>query len=215
MGDTFYDLVVFFGRHAFWVSSDPVVLHADRIPRIGPFILASNHTSPFDVPVLMRATRRRLDFVSITEVFRNPWVAWFYSSMNAFPLDRTRTDPRTVRIILERLQRGRAVAMFPEGRIRPESESIVHGAKFRPGVARIARMAGVKIVPVVVWGTTAYKRASGWLPVGATRYGINYGRPIQPGDEATVEQRLADAYRTLYAELKSAMERPFARVATT
>ena len=81
------------------------------MPRSGPFILASNHLSPFDVPVLMRHTRRVLDFVSIVEVFRNPVMAWFYSSMGAFPLDRGRVDVRTTNIILERLRRGRAIAI--------------------------------------------------------------------------------------------------------
>ena len=72
MGDWFYRFVVRTGRFPFWVSSRPVVLHAKRAPRNGPFILAANHTSPYDVPLLMRHTPRRLDFVSITEVFRNP-----------------------------------------------------------------------------------------------------------------------------------------------
>src|SRR5438045_3002539 len=112
MGDAFYRFVVLTGRMPFWISSRPVVLHAERARRAGPFILAANHTSPYDVPLLMRHTPRRLDFVSIIEVFRNPLVAWFYSHMNAFPVDRSRRDPATVRIILDRLARGRVVAMF-------------------------------------------------------------------------------------------------------
>jgi 1-acyl-sn-glycerol-3-phosphate acyltransferase len=206
MSDTFYDLVVFFGRHPFWVSSDPVILHASRVPRHGPFLLASNHVSPIDVAVLMRSTRRRLDFVSITEVFANPWVGWFYGNMNAFPLDRSRTDPKTVRIILDRLQRGRVVAMFPEGRIRKEADSVVHGAPFRPGVARIARLAGVKIMPVVCWGTTRYAKPANWIPLRQTRYGINYGEPFDVRDEADAERKLAEAWRNLYAELREAMD---------
>ena len=208
MGDLYYDTVVFLGRHAFWASGDAVVLRADRIPRYGPFILASTHTSPYDVPVLMRATRRRLDFVSITEVFKNPWVAWFFSNMNAFPHDRSKTDSKTVRIILERLQRGRVIALFPEGRVRPESESVVHGARFRPGVARVARMAEVKILPVVVWGTMQYTRLASWIPAGTTRYGINYGEPFAVNDEAVAERQLAEAYQRLYAELMTAMRKP-------
>ena len=206
MSDLFYSVVVLVCRHAFVVSSDSVVLHASRIPRRGAFLLASTHTSPFDVPVLMRASRRRLDFVSITEVFRNPWMAWFYSNMNAFPLDRNRADPKTVRIILDRLERGRAVAIFPEGRVRPEAESVMHGASFRPGVARIARLAGVQIIPVVVWGANRYSRPASWLPVQRTRYGINFGEPLTVSDEADGERHLAQAYRALYLELRAAMD---------
>lgn len=206
MSDLFYNVVVLVCRHAFVVSGDAVVLHANRIPRNGPFILASTHTSPFDVPVLMRASRRRLDFVSITEVFSRPYMAWFYSRMNAFPLDRNRKDPRTVRIILDRLKQGRAVAMFPEGRVRAEAESVVHGANFRPGVARIARMAGVAIIPVVVWGATQYSRPASWLPLQRTRYGINFGDPLMVNDETDGERELARAYRDLYVELRAVMD---------
>lgn len=208
MGDCFYRIVVTLGRSAFWVSSRATVLHADRIPREGPFILASTHTSPYDVPVLMRSTPRRLDFVSITEVFRNPLVAWFYSNMNAFPLDRSRADAKTVRIILDRLERGRVVAMFPEGRIRKPDESVVHGAPFRPGVARIARLANVPIVPVVVWGATAYSQFSSWLPLRRTRYAIIFGQPIAPTDESDVEAQLASAYRSLFSEINPAFSPP-------
>jgi len=206
MSDSFYNTVVLLGRLPFWVSSRPIVLHADRARRDGPFILASNHTSPYDIPALMRHTPRRLDFVSITEVFQNRFVAWFYSRMNAFPLDRNRRDPATVRVILDRLARGRAVAMFPEGRIRREPESVVHGAPFRPGVARLARMAGVPIVPVVVWGTGHYARFASWLPLRRTRYGVIYGEAIDARDESAAERALAEAYRDLFRELQDALD---------
>jgi len=205
--DWFYRSVVLLGRFPFWVSSRPLVLHAHRVPRDGAFILASNHTSPYDVPLLMRHTPRRLDFVSITEVFQNGLVAWFFSHMNAFPLDRSRRDPATVRIIFDRLERGRAVAMFPEGQIRAEAESVVHGARFRPGVARIARFAGVPIVPAVVVGSNRYSRFASWLPLRHTRYGVIFGEPIvvRVDDDNTAERALADAYCSLYRELADAM----------
>src|SRR5436853_510115 len=98
MSDVFYNVVVFIGRFPLWVSSRPLVLHADRVPRKGGFILASNHNSAYDILILMRHTPRNLDFVSITELFARPLVGWFFHHMNAFPLERSRSDPRTVRI---------------------------------------------------------------------------------------------------------------------
>src|SRR4051812_5803210 len=164
-------------------------------------LLASSHLSAFDVPVLMRHTPRKLDFVSITEMFAKPLVGWFFGNMNAFPLDRSQSDPKTVKIILDRLARGRAVAMFPEGRIRAEADSVLHGKPFRPGAARIARMANVPLVPAVVWKSGAYARKRNWLPGARVRYGINYGEPITVPDEAEGERRLAEAYVELFAEL--------------
>jgi 1-acyl-sn-glycerol-3-phosphate acyltransferase len=207
MSDAFYNIVVLVGRFPFWVSSRPIVLHADRIPRTGAFLLASNHSSPYDIPALMRSTPRNLDFVSITEMFAKPFVGWFFGHMNAFPLERSRSDPKTVRTILDRLTRGRVVAMFPEGRIRGGEESVVHGAPFQAGVAGIARLANVPIIPVVVWGTQNYRRFTNWLPLKLTRYGVTYGEPIVVKDESDAEKQLAQAYRDLYAEIMRALDR--------
>src|SRR4051794_12787212 len=100
------------------MSSTPTVLNAEVTRRAGPYILAANHQTPYDVPLLMRHTARNVDFVSIVEVFKNPFIHWFYGSMNAFPLDRSKPDAPTIRVILDRLSRGRVVGMFPEGRLR-------------------------------------------------------------------------------------------------
>lgn len=208
MSNWFYNMVWCIGSPAFIVSASPVVLHRDRARRQGPWILAANHLSPYDVSCLIRETPRILDFVSVVEVFRKPLVAWFFRNMGAFPLDRGRVDTGTTRIILDRLRRGRVVAMFPEGRVRKENESLLNGAPFKPGVLRLARLAGVPILPCVILGTAAYHRFSSWLPLRRTIYAINYGMPIEPADTADDEellQKLREAYQALYAELRAAI----------
>ncbi len=75
MSDLAYNLVWGVCVHAFWVSSSPTVLHLDRLKTKGAYILAPSHLSPFDVPCLMAISPRNLDWVSITEAFRNPLVA--------------------------------------------------------------------------------------------------------------------------------------------
>ncbi len=210
MSDAFHKVVRFFGRHVFWASSRPVVLHVERTDREGPFILAANHHSPYDVPLMMRHATRMLDFVSIVEVFRNPFVAWFYGSMNAFPLDRSKPDSPTVRIILDRLERGRAIAMFPEGGFRRLEDSVVTGGRMRPGVGRIAQMANVPVVPCVVVGSNVYARVSSWLPIRRARYGITFGEPLtidQSLDKAAgaslLEDQLREAFMRLYEDLRT------------
>ena len=211
VSDAFYRLVRCMGRPAFARSSRPVLLHADRVPATGPVIVAANHLSPYDIPCLMGAIDRPLDFVSVVEMFRNPLVAWFFRNMNAFPLDRGRVDAGTTRIILDRLRRGRAVAMFPEGRIRQPGESMLVGGPVRLSVIRLARLAGSPIVPGVMLGTGVFSRASAWKPVGKTKYGAAFGYPIVVnGDQdeaaacAAAEMELMAAYRDLYAELSAA-----------
>lgn len=205
MGDRFYKLVRAVGTPAFWVSSRPVVRGRESVPRSGACIIAATHQSPYDVPLLIRHTPRMLDFVSIVEVFRNPLVAWFYGSLNAFPLDRTRPDAKTVRTILDRLRRGRAVVMFPEGGFRRGAASVVHSRRIRPGIGRLAAMSGTAIVPCVVFNSLAYSRVTSWFPLGRTRYGVAYGAPLRAEDSdadgAALEARLVGAMVELHRRL--------------
>jgi 1-acyl-sn-glycerol-3-phosphate acyltransferase len=202
VGDIFYSSIVALGRACAFACSRARVVGAEHARRSGAYILASSHLSPYDVGLLMGHTPRRLDFVSIVEMFRHPFLRWFFSRMNAFPLDRHRADPKTVRIILERLSRGRVVAMFPEGRVRPESESVLHGGAFKPGVARLAKLAGVRIVPAIVLGGRGFHRLSAHLPLRRTRYAIAFGPAIVVEDEARAEHELAEAFVKLYEQLR-------------
>jgi len=208
MSDAFYRAVRFVGTGIFMTSSLPLVVGRERVPARGACIIASTHQSPYDVPLLIRHTPRLLDFVSIVEVFSKPLVGWFYGSLNAFPLDRSRADSKTVRIILGRLERGRAVAMFPEGGIREGRDSVVYSGRIKSGVGRIAHLAGAPVVPCVVIGSHAYGRFGSWLPVRRIRYGVIYGEPILPDPEPQrLEERLVDAFVTLHRQLSERMGR--------
>ena len=213
MPDAFYTFITFIGRRIFWLSERPTLLYIDRLSRPGPFIIAANHQSPYDVALLMRHSPRHLDFVSIKEVFAKPLLGWFYGHMNAFPLDRSRPDGPTVRTILDRLSHGRAVAMFPEGRLTKLQDSVVTGGRIRPGIARIAQLAGAPVIPVAIYNSEAYSRPKAWLPLRRTRYGIHVGEPLTiPSDlekaEAAklLEEDLKSALIRLHAELRQAMD---------
>ncbi len=212
MSDAFYKAVRLVGSPIFWMSSRPVVIGGSNVPDSGACLIAATHHSPYDVPLLIRHTPRLLDFVSIVEVFKHPLVAWFYGSLNAFPLDRSRPDTQTVRKIIDRLERSRAVAMFPEGGFRKGKDSVIHTRKIRPGCGRIARLAGAPIIPCVIINSHVYSRPKSWLPIRRVRYGLIYGKPINPASEPAIEpsdmeSQLVEAFVALHAELTAAMER--------
>ena len=207
MSDWFYDTVTFVGRHPFWVSSRPTVIGAHHTDREGAYILASgNHEAPYDIPLLMRHCKRRIDFLSITEVFQNPLVAWLYGNMNAFPLDRSRPDSKAMLQLVDRLQRGRVLGMFPEGRFVRGEESVVKSRRIRSGVGRIAKLSNCPIVPCLVINSIAYSKFINWLPIRRVRYGVIFSEPIEPTAEPEeIERQLIDRYVLMYAQLQAAM----------
>lgn len=218
MSDWFYSATRFVCHHPFILTRRPTLLHRERLDRAGAFLVASNHASAYDVPLLIaHSPRRRLDFVSATEVCLHPLFGPFYRAMNAFPLERARPDAPAVRTLLERLSRGRAVVIFPEGRFSLGDQSVVHGGAIRPGLGRIAMLAQVPVLPVVVVGSTHYKRPTAWIPFKGTRYGIVVGEPMTapkpPADAPPAEiKAAAEAFeeeykvrmRALHAELLAA-----------
>jgi 1-acyl-sn-glycerol-3-phosphate acyltransferase len=212
MSDLSYDIIRGICYPIYWVTSRPLILHRDRAARTGAYILASNHLSPYDVPALLGATPRRLDFLSIVEMERKPMVRFLFRSMNCEFVDRGRNDAPAARALTRRLQRGRVVAMFPESGIRTEETSVVNGGRIRPGCIHLAQLTGAPILPCVILGTRQWSKFTSWLPLKHTVFGLNFGEalfvpsapdPAEARRKAT-EQLLAQ-YRALYAELTEAM----------
>lgn len=213
MSDLSYSLVRGFGLHIYWLTSRRVILHRDRVPVSGPFILAGSHLSPLDVFAMIGATPRHVDFLSITELERKFLVGRFYRAMNCTFVDRKRQDVGATHQLATKLRRGRAIAMFPEGALRSQADSVINGGPFKPGVIRLAHMSGAPIIPCVALGTGAYAKISAWLPTRSVRFGLNYGKPIVVDPQAdpdtaraTATEQLRQAYLSLNQELRAAMK---------
>jgi 1-acyl-sn-glycerol-3-phosphate acyltransferase len=212
VGDAFYFCLRSLGYPIVWMSSRPTVLRRDSVPRSGPVIIAANHLSPYDIPCLMYASPRPLDFVSVTEVFQNRFTALLYGSMNAFPLDRHRPDAPTVRSIHRRLQRGRAIAMFPEGNLRTPQTSMLNGGSLKPGIAGLARLCDVPVVPCVILGTRGFGPVKSFLPLRSVRWGAIFGEPMRVDRDAPEQEAqaafvamLRRTYHALSKELRDAI----------
>ncbi len=178
MSELFYKSIRLVGSLVFRVASRPLILHRERAARPGAFLLAANHESPFDAALLIAATPRVIYWLSIVELFRNPFTRWFLSSMLAAPLDRSRADTTTVRIITRHLRAGRVVGLFPEGGMRTGDTSVLAGGSIKDGVARIAELAGVPVLPCVVLGGRKFHRWTNWVPLFRTRWAVAFGEPI-------------------------------------
>ncbi len=198
MSEWFYKAVRAFGIPVFLAASRPLVFHRERARFAGGCLLAANHESPFDPALMIVTTPRVIYWLSIVELFQNPLSRWFLSSMGASPLDRGKADTVTVRAIARHLRAGRMVGLFPEGGLRSGSESVLRGGEMRDGVARLAQMAGVPVLPCVVVGGENFHRWQSWLPFQRTRWAVAYGEPIFLGadrDRAAARMRLVDELR--------------------
>lgn len=115
MSDFSYSVVRGFGLHIWWITSRHVILHLDRIPRSGAAVLACSHLSPFDVFVLIGASPRHLDFLSIVDFLKMRFVGRFYTAMNCVFVDRGRTDVAATHKLVGALRRGESLRCFRKG----------------------------------------------------------------------------------------------------
>lgn len=174
--------------------------HLAPIPRSGPLILASNHISHFDPPLLGSVFPRHVDWMAMEELFRNARFARALALTGAFPVHRDGRDRTALRTAAHRLRAGRVVGIFPEGGIRAGATSILEGAPMRPGVAALALLGHAPILPCVIAGTDRLYHRKNWLrrpPVW-----ILTGAPIAPeGSREAIHQQLAAAYLDLRARI--------------
>jgi 1-acyl-sn-glycerol-3-phosphate acyltransferase len=91
------------------------VFNAERVPLAGPVILASNHASYIDPPLVGAGVSRQINFLARDSIFRVPVLASILRSWEVVPVDRDGGTGRGLRAILDRLARGGAIILFPEG----------------------------------------------------------------------------------------------------
>lgn len=133
-----YDLLKLGFRVVLTVAGLELV-HAERVPREGPAIIAANHIALFDPFAVGQATPRRVHFMAKKELFRTPLGRWFNTTGNAFPVDRSRPDLGAIRTALRILQAGQILVMFPQGTRGGEAA--------RGGIGMIALRAKAPVVP--------------------------------------------------------------------
>jgi len=180
------------------------VAGADRIPKSGAVIIASNHVSYADPPVVGSAVPREVYFLAKEELFANRVFGWLIRRYNAIALRRAVGDLGAVRKAVDLLRQGRAVLMFPEG-TRSLSGKLL---KPKPGVGLIACLAGVPVVPAYVAGTNKLGRVF----LRKARLRVSFAEPVAshavgPPGESDHEryQRLTDEVMRRIADLAQAV----------
>ena len=125
-------------------------IHPENIPADGGVILAINHMSHLDTPVLF-VNPRRLDVTALvtTKYKENAFVSWFTDVAEGIWIDRDIADFTAIRKASEVLAKGWVLGIAPEG-TRSKDGKLQEG---KPGTIMLALKTGVPIVPVALTGT--------------------------------------------------------------
>lgn len=114
-------------------------------------ILAVNHSSFLDPVLAAVALPMPMYFLARKDLFRNKFFGWFIRNIHAIPFNRDAPDTTALKNVVQLLEKGKIVLIFPEGTRSPDGNLLPP----HPGIGFIALKAKVPIVPMYIKG--AYK----------------------------------------------------------
>ncbi len=150
------------------------VIGSRRVPRRGGLIIACNHISELDPPVLGFAIPRTVAYMAKMELFRMRVTDFFLRKLNAFPVNRSSIDTGALRTAIKHLRRGEAVVIFPEGTRSRDGRLL----PVKAGISLVAISSGVPVLPAFIWGTDHAGRA---LTRRGSPFTVSFGRMISSG----------------------------------
>ena len=125
----------------------------ENIPRDNAYIVAPNHLSTLDPPMIAAVWNRPLAFMAKKELFENPFLRWWLNWLGAFAVDREKLSVATIRTVLTIKKTDWIFGIFPQG-TRQEPGIISNVTK---GFASLAKTTKCGIVPVGIIGTEVAK----------------------------------------------------------
>lgn len=176
-----------------------------NVPREGGLIVASNHVSFWDPPMVGGVVPREAYYLAKEELFSSPVLGPLLRSVHSIPIRRGSADLSGLSRAIEVLKRGGALVLFPEGSRMRDGE--LHPA--RPGLGLLAVQSDAAIVPCHISGSGEprrwmFRRAPIRIWFGTARHWRDYagaGQELPPG--RALYQRIGEAVMQDIAALRS------------
>ena len=111
------------------------------------YIVSCNHMSNYDAIMLDIKMGKRFRYLAKKELFKKKFSNWFMRQLGAVPVDRQNVDPTSIKEILRLIQKGKKVAIFPQGTRKPTP--IIENDSAKEGVAMFSMRTGTPVVPMM------------------------------------------------------------------
>ena len=182
------------------------VFNPERVPLTGSVILAANHASILDPPLVGCGLRRGINYIGRESLFRFPVIGALMRSWNAVPVDRDGGGgAKGLREILNRLLAGGGIILFPEGTRTLDGNL----QPARSGIGLTVIKSAAPVVPVRVFGTFAAYGRRHKIP-RPYRVMVKYGRPLnfetlRAEAKTCSKPRLKEIYQQVADEIMAAI----------
>ena len=157
---------------------------SEHVPRTGGAVMAINHIGYLDFTFAGLAAQpagRLVRFMAKKEVFDHRVSGPLMRGMKHIPVDRLGAPAESYAAAVAALRAGQIVGVFPEATISQSYEL----KDFKTGAVRMARDAGVPLLPCVIWGSQrVFTKGRPRDLTRGTPIRIVVGEPFDPDPEA-------------------------------
>lgn len=199
-------------KFLFIVLANIDVKGLENIPTEGGVILAVNHLSRLDSPLIFMLLKRDNATALVADTYQeNPFFRWIIEAVNGIWINREQADFQALREAQKYLERGGLLGVAPEG-TRSKNGALMQA---KIGMAYLAEKARVPVVPTAIYGTETIAHKLSHLQ--RPKLSVQFGQPIhfsplkQSGRSKALEKNtdeimcqiaamLPQAYRGAYAD---------------
>ena len=176
--DALYDFCHYAVETIYYIHFRGEVSGVENIPRQGGCIIAANHASALDPPIIGCHVPRQLCFFARKTLWKGGVVNWWLDTVGVIPVDRdSGSDVTAIMRVLQVLRDNKALILFPEGTRTRTGEL----QRPKAGVGLLACRTGVPVVPTRIFGSFEAFGRNGPLRLG-TPISVVFGRPLLPAD---------------------------------
>ena len=140
----------------------------------GPAIIASNHLSYWDPPLLGTSCPEEVYYIARATLFDHPMLRYFITRLNAYPIKGSPHDLASFKLVSKFLEENKKVILFPEGKRSADGKLM----EFKTGIAMLAHRSNSPIIPAYIHGTFEIWNRGRKFPKLWGRTACVFGSPI-------------------------------------
>jgi len=190
-----YWLFHYLARFLFWLGFRRVIHNREILDanKDKGALLASNHVSYLDPPLVGCACRHTIYFLGRKTLFRFKMSAWLFPRLNAIPVDQERPDMASLRRIIKLVKGNRQVVIFPEG--ERTLDGMIKSAA--PGMGLVIAKSKALVIPMRIFG--AYEAMPRGRPnlIRFTQIHLVVGQPFRFTEEELAAATGREGYQKL------------------
>lgn len=179
------------------------IIGKEHVPD-APAIIACNHSSYFDPPIIGSCSPREIHFLANARLFQNRYFSWLITQLNSHPVNVEEQDTKALKTVMHLLKEGNRVLIFPEGGRNDDGTLL----PFKKGIGMLSLHCNVPIVPTYIGGADLVWPKKRKRPFLSGKLLCVFGKPVSPKEfqgvgKKEAQQLITETVRQKIIEMRN------------